>query len=71
MAHRTALEIRELDYVGGEQTFVLAVDENVFENANAIQARLYVEAFVGDAAKSEAVGSRSITPQAARTSRPH
>ena len=41
-------EIRELDYVGGEQTFVLAVDENVFENANAIQARLYVEAFVGD-----------------------
>ncbi|MEC8052477.1 MAG: hypothetical protein VX210_16910 [Myxococcota bacterium] len=54
-------EIRELDYVGGEQTFVLAVDERVFDNANAIEARLYVEAFVGDVAKSEAVGSRSIT----------
>ena len=58
---RALPEIRELDYVGGEQTFVLAVDENVFENANAIQARLYVEAFVGDVTKSEAVGSRSIT----------
>ena len=54
-------EIRELDYVDGEQTFVLSVDESVFANANAIQTRLYVEAYVSDGAKSEAVGSRSIT----------
>ena len=54
-------EIRELDYVDGEQTFVLSVDESVFASANAIQTRLYVEAYVSDGAKSEAVGSRSIT----------
>ena len=54
-------EMRELDYVDGEQTFVIAVDASAFGDANAIQTRLYVEAYVGDVAKSEAVGSRSIT----------
>ena len=54
-------EIRELDYVDGEQTFVIAVDASAFADANAIQTRLYVEAYVGDVAKSDAVGSRSIT----------
>ena len=55
-------EPKRIDYVDGDQSFVVALESSAFETVNAIQTRLYIEAFAGEGqTKSVAVGSRSIT----------
>ena len=55
-------EPKRIDYVDGDQSFVVALESSAFETVNAIQTRLYIEAFAGEGqTKSVAVGSRSIS----------